>query len=143
VVYELSATLRPGLDTGVWTTDVTFTTTSPILPVVRVPVFVDVVAPITATPATVQFPAVKVGDKRELSVVVKGDKPFKIVDVKGGDDLLKAVADGSEAKPAHILRLVFEPNSAGDVSKTITVLTDGAQENKITIPVRGKAKADD
>jgi len=143
VTYEVSATLRPGLDTGVWTTDVMFTTTSPILPVVRVPVLVEVVAPITATPSTVQFPAVRVGDKKELSVVVKGDKPFKIVDVKGGDDLVKAVADGSEAKPAHILRLVFEPSSAGDLNKTITVVTDGGAENKITIPVRGKAKAED
>ncbi|HKB00623.1 MAG TPA: DUF1573 domain-containing protein [Gemmataceae bacterium] len=143
VVYELSATLKPGLDTGVWTTDLMFNTTSPVLPVVRVPVVVDVVAPITATPAAVQFPAVKVGDKKELSVVVKGDKPFKILDVKGGDDLVKAVADGSEAKAAHIVRLVFQPSAAGELTKTITVVTDNGAENKITIPVRGKAKMDD
>jgi hypothetical protein len=143
VVYEVSATLKPGLDTGIWTTDVMFNTTSPVLPTVRIPVLVDVVAPITATPATVQFPAVKVGDRKELSVIVKGDKPFKILDVKGGDDLVKAVADGSEAKPAHILRLVFQPSAAGDLSKTITVVTDGGSENKITIPVRGRGKSDD
>jgi Protein of unknown function (DUF1573) len=143
VVYELDATLKPGLDTGVWTTDLTFTTSSPVLPVVRVPVLVEVVAPITATPATVQFPAVRVGDRKELSVVVKGDKPFKIVDVRGGDDLVKAVADGAEAKAAHILRLVFQPSAAGDLTKTITVVTDGGSENKITIPVRGKARVDD
>jgi hypothetical protein len=142
VVYEVSATLKPGLDVGAWTTDVMFSTSSPNLPTVRIPVYVDVVAPITATPATVQFPVVKVGDKKELSVVVKGDKPFKILDVKGGDDLLKAVADGSEAKQAHILRLVFQPNEAGEHSKTITVLTDGGSENKVTIPVTGKARDD-
>jgi hypothetical protein len=143
VVYEVSATLKPGLDLGAWTTDVMFHTSSPMLPVVRIPVYVDVVAAITATPAVVQFPVVKVGDKKELSVVVKGDKPFKILGVKGGDDLVKAVADGSEPKQAHIVRLVFQPSAAGDHSKTITVLTDGGGESKVTIPVRGKARDDD
>jgi hypothetical protein len=143
VVYEISATLKAGLDTGSWTTDLVFTTNSAMLPTIRLPLYVDVVAPITATPATVQFPAVKVGEKKELSVVVKGDKPFKILDVKGGDGLITAHADGSEAKQAHVVRLVFQPSEAGDLSKTITVVTDGGAEGKVTIPVRGKAKGDE
>jgi hypothetical protein len=143
VVYEVSATLKPGLDVGIWTTDVLFNTTNPSLPTVRIPVLAEIVAPITATPAVVQFPMIKVGDKKEVSVVVKGDKPFKILDVKGGDGLVTAVAEGSEAKQAHIVRLVFQPNMAGDLSKTITVVTDNGAESKITIPVRGKARDDD
>ena len=47
---------------------------------------------ITATPSAVQFSMVRVGEKKELSVVVKGDKPFKILDVKGGDGLITAAA---------------------------------------------------
>jgi Protein of unknown function (DUF1573) len=140
VVYEITANLKPGLDTGAWTTDILFNTSSPSLPTVRIPVLVEVVAPITATPSVVQFPMIKVGDKKEMSVVVKGDKPFKIIDVKGGDDLIKAVAEGSEAKQAHVVRLVFQPNMAGDLAKTITVVTDTGAEGKITIPVRGKAR---
>lgn len=143
VVYEVSATLKPGLDVGTWTTDVVFNTTSPLLPQVRLPVYADVVAAITATPAQVQFPMVKVGDEKEMSVVVKGDKPFKIVDVKGGDGLVTAVAEGNEPKQAHIVRLVFKPNAAGELSKTITVVTDNGAEGKVTIPVRGKSKNDD
>jgi hypothetical protein len=143
VVYEVSAALKPGLDTGAWTTDVLFNTTSPSLPTIRIPVVVEVVAPITATPAVVQFPMIKVGDKKEMSVVVKGDKPFKILDVKGGDGLVTAVAEGTEAKQAHIVRLVFQPNAAGDLSKTITVVTDNGAEGKITIPVRGRARDDE
>jgi hypothetical protein len=142
VVYELTASLKPGLDVGSWTTDVVFTTTNPSLPSVRIPVNVDVVAPITATPAAVQFPAVKVGDKREVSVVVKGDKPFRIVEVKGGDDLVTVVADGSEAKAAHVVRLVFQPNAPGDLTKTITVVTDTGSEGKVQISVRGRAKVE-
>jgi hypothetical protein len=142
VVYEVSARLLSGLDTGTWTTDVLFNTSSPSLPSVRIPIVVEVVAPITATPSVVQFPVLKVGDRKEMSVVVKGDKPFKILDVKGGDDLITAKAEGTEARQAHVLRLVFEPHKAGDLSKTITVLTDNAEE-AITIPVRAKARGTD
>ena len=143
VVYEVSATLKPGLDLGTWTTDLVFHTNSAMLPTIRIPLYADVVAPITATPAAVQFPAVRVGEKKEMSVVVKGDKPFKILDVKGGDGLITAHADGKEAKQAHVVRLVFQPNAAGDLSKTITVVTDGGAEGKITIPVRAKARGDE
>ena len=142
VVYEVSATLKSGLDTGTWTTDLVFNTTSPQLPSIRIPLYVEVVAAITATPAAVQFPMVKVGDKKEMSVVVKGDKPFKILDVKGGDGVVTAVADGSEAKQAHVVRIVYQPSEAGDLIKTITVTTDTGAEGKITIPVRGKAKGE-
>ncbi|HVK13524.1 MAG TPA: DUF1573 domain-containing protein [Gemmataceae bacterium] len=140
VVYELSATLKPGLDVGSWTTDVMFTTTSGILPTVRVPVTVDVVAAITATPASVQFPMVKVGDEKEMTVIVKGDKPFKITGVKGAEGAVDVIADTDEAKEAHTVRIVYKPTAAGDVSKTIVVQTDAGAEGKISIPVRGKAK---
>lgn len=142
VVYEVTATLKPGLDVGLWGTDLTFTTNSATLPTVRIPVQAEVVAMITATPALVQFPAVKVGDKKELSVVVKGDKPFKILGVKGADGLVTAEAtDAADAKATHVLRLVFHPEAAGDVDRTITVVTDGG-DGQVVIPVRGKAKSD-
>jgi hypothetical protein len=140
VVYELTATLKPGLDVGSWTTDVMFTTSSGILPTVRVPVLVDVVAAITASPASVQFPMVKVGDEKEMTVIVKGDKPFKITGVQGADNGLEAVADNGEAKEAHVVKITYKPTAAGDVSKTIVVQTDAGAEGKISIPVRGKAK---
>ena len=41
---------------------------------------------------------VKVGDKKEMSVVVKGDKPFKILDVKGATALVEAVADSGRGQ---------------------------------------------
>jgi hypothetical protein len=65
------------------------------------------------------------------------------VDVKGGDGSVEAVADGSESKQAHILRLLFKPSAAGEHTKMITVVTDTGSEGKVTIPVRGKAKNDE
>jgi hypothetical protein len=143
VVYEISATLKPGLDVGHWTTDLVFNTTSAQLPQIRLTLFAEVVASITATPASVQFPVIKVGDKKEMSVVVKGDKPFKIVDLTGADEAVTAETDNHEAKQAHVVRIVYSPDKAGDVAKTITVVTDTGAEGKVAIPVRGKARGDE
>jgi hypothetical protein len=41
------------------------------------------------------------------------------------------------------VRLVFKPNAAGELSKTITVVTDNGIEGKVTIPVRGKSRNED
>jgi len=142
VVYELSATMKPGLDVGLWTTDVSFSTTNSTLSTIKMPVSVEIVAAITATPATVQFPSVKVGDTKEMNVIVKGDKPFKIVDVKGDDNLVMAVAaDKDEAKETHVVRLVFKPSEAGELTRTIIVVTDNGTKSEVTIPVRAKAKS--
>ena len=142
VVYEVATELKPGLDVGTWTTDVMLSSNNASVGSFNIPVTVEIVAPITATPAQVQFPSVKVGDSKELVVVVKGDKPFKIVEVKGGDGLIKAVADGTMSKQAHIVRLVFKPSEAGENIKNIVVLTDNGTEGKVTIPVRTSAKMD-
>lgn len=143
VVYDVSATLKPGLDVGIWTTDALFTSSNPSLTTIRIPVVVEVVAAITATPASVQFPSVKIGDTKELSVVVKGDKPFKILEIKGGDGLIKAVADGSDAKQAHVVRIVYKPSEVGELTKTLTVVTDSGSLANVNISVRGKARVEE
>ena len=43
---------------------------------------------------------------------------------------------------AHVVRLVFHPDAAGDHSRTITVVTDTGDEGEIIIQVRGRAKKD-
>lgn len=142
VVYEIVSELKPGLDVGMWTTDITVVSSNPAASNFKIPVNVEIVAPITATPAQVQFPAVKVGDSKELVVVVRGDKPFKIVEVKGGDGLIKAVSDSTTSKQAHIVRLVFKPSEAGENTKNLVVVTDNGTEGKVTIPVKTSAKMD-
>lgn len=142
VVYELAATMKPGLDVGTWTTDMVINTNNLNYASIRIPVMVDITAPITVTPSQVQFPTVKVGESKEMVIVVKGDKPFKIVDVQGGDGLIKAVAEGNESKQSHLVRLVFKPNSAGENVKNLVVVTDNGTEGKVTIPVRTTAKMD-
>ena len=45
--------------------------------------------------------------------MVKGDKPFKILEVKGGDGLVTALSDGNEAKQAY-RSACHQPSEAGD-----------------------------
>src|SRR5262249_21581339 len=78
VSYELTARPRPDTPVGKWYTDVWVKTNNPSLPRVRVPLTVEVEAPLTVNFTTVNLGEVKVGETAERKLVVRGTRPFKI-----------------------------------------------------------------
>src|SRR5262249_51533946 len=81
--YQLTAKLRGDTPAGKWYTDVWVKTNLPDLPQVRVPLTVEVESALTVSPAAVTFGSVKAKDEAERRVIVRGVKPFKILEVKG------------------------------------------------------------
>jgi hypothetical protein len=139
VTYEISATLRPDLPMGKWYTDIWLVTTNPNLAKVRVPLQVDVSAPVTVTPAALSLGEIKIGDDVEQNVLVKGDKPFKITSIKGADGVVTVKEAAAEAKAIHIITVKVKPSETGDIVKELTVVTDEADNTTVSIPVRAKA----
>jgi len=139
VTYEISASLRNDLPVGKWYTDVWLTTSNPSLQKVRVPLHVDVTAPVTVTPASLSLGDIKVGDDVEQNVLVKGDKPFKITSIKGADGIVAVNEPSAEAKAIHIIRVKVRPTASGDIAKDLQVVTDGADGGTVSIPIRGRA----
>lgn len=138
VVYEVSAKLRPDLPVGKWFTDVWVQTSNSSMPKLRIPLTVEVQPAIAVSPNGVQFNAVKVGEKGEQKVLVRAEKPFKILEVKGAADGVTVDGKFDEAKAVHILTLTYQPSKAGELSNSLTVVTDGG-EKEVTIAVRGTA----
>src|SRR5262249_23031084 len=112
--YELKATLRPDIPVGKWFTDVWVKTDQGGNSSVRIPVTVDVEAPLLVTPGAVQFETAHVGTLEKKQVFVRGSQPFKILEVKGGDGVFTASTTSTEAKPVHILTVQFMPGKEGD-----------------------------
>jgi hypothetical protein len=57
-------------------------------------------------------------------LVVRGKKPFKIVDVKCDDDCF-SIAKSAEARAVHLVPVEFTANEKpGKVSREISLLTD-------------------
>src|SRR5262249_40196737 len=113
VSYELTATLRSDLPVGKWFTDVWVQTNDPSMPKLRIPLTVEVLPAVSATPNVVQFGEIKVGAKGEQRLIVRGEQPFKILDVKGIDGPLSVSGKNDEAKAVHILTFTFKPEKTG------------------------------
>jgi hypothetical protein len=142
VAYELTATMRPDLPVGKWFTDVWVATNAPNMPKIRVPLSVEVTPAMTVSPNVLQFGQVKVGGKGEQKLIVRGDKPFKIVEVEGLDDGVNVSGKSDQAKAVHVLTFTYSPEKAGDLSKTVKVVTDGG-DTELQVPVRATATEDE
>jgi hypothetical protein len=144
VTYEVTAMLRPDLPAGKWFTDVWVKTSNPAMPKLRIPLTVDVLperelaqAAFTVTPNILQFGEVKVGAEAEQKLIVKGEKPFRIVDVKGADHVVAVSAKDEESKPIHVITFTIKPQKAGDVNRQLKLVTDS--ETEVSVPVRANA----
>ncbi|HET6572048.1 MAG TPA: DUF1573 domain-containing protein [Fimbriiglobus sp.] len=140
VAYEVTATLDEKCPVGDWTTDVWVKTATPGMERIRIPVRVTVVAPIAVNPETVQFGEVTVGEPAEQKVILQGNRPFKVIEVKGdgGDVAVEQVAAG--ARPVHILKVKVTPTTAGKWSKVLEIITDNKEQPKVVVPLTALAK---
>ena len=142
VTYEISASLRPDLPVGKWFTDIWLQTSNPNLAKVRVPLTVDVSAPVTATPVALMLGEIKVGDSVEQNVLVKGEKAFKIKAVQGVDNLVSVSGAGDLAKAVHVLKFTIKPTQVGEISRNISIVAEESDQPAVTIPIRAVAIKD-
>ena len=135
--YEITATLRPDTPVGKWFTDVWLNTNNPATPRIRVPLTVDVEPALNLSPATAAFGAVTTGAETERRVILRGPQPFKVKEVKGTDDRVSvATGDGDEARPVHVLTVKVKSPATGDLSRTLTIVTDLAGDSTAELPVK-------
>jgi len=137
--YEVTAKLRPDTPVGKWYTDVWLNTSNPASPRIRVPLSVDVEPALNLSPGSLALGTLKAGEKVERRVIVRGAQPFRITEVQGTDDAVQAVqaaAPGTEAKPVHVLIVTVKPGDAGDLSRTLKIVTDLTGDSVAELPVK-------
>jgi hypothetical protein len=135
VAYQLTATISDKVPVGNWYTDVWAVAENGQR--IRIPLTVNVEPSLTITPGVVEFEATPIGQPTEKSIIVKGDHPFRIIDVKGGGDSFTATDKSSEPKTTHIVRVTFKPDRAGNYVKNLEIETDLKDQSKVQLAVRG------
>lgn len=138
VTYEVTATLDENCPVGNWVSDLYLKTNAGGLERLRIPVSVNVTTAIAVTPEAVKLGDIKEGSKTESKLMLQGSQSFKILDVKGGDDIISAKPESNESRALHTLLFAVKPTKAGDISRSFEVLTDHKEMPKVTIPVTGK-----
>lgn len=138
VTYDITATLDKDCPAGNWTADIYLKTSNPAVATLRIPVTVNVTAPVAVNPEAVQFGNLSLGNATKKRVILQSGTPFKILEIKGADDQLGVKVESKEAKPIHILTLSASPKAAGGFVRKLEIVTDNKEQPKVVIPVAAK-----
>jgi hypothetical protein len=130
--YEITAKLRKDTPAGKWFTDIWLKTNNNGMQRLRVPVTVEVEAPLSVNPGTVSLGQVKAGTESDRKVIIRGVRPFKITGITGTDSQIQVRTTSNESKSVHVLTVTLNPMEAGNIFRPITVQTDLKTNGEIT-----------
>jgi hypothetical protein len=138
VSYQLTASLRADAPAGKWYTDVWLQTNNPTTPRVRVPLTVEIAAPLSISPMTVVLGEIKAGTQAERRLIVRGSTPFRIVGIKGIDKQLSVRETSGESQTVHVLTVTLRPDRAGELNRALRIQTDLTGESEITFMAKAR-----
>jgi hypothetical protein len=138
VTYEVTAYLDKDCPVGNWCSDVYLRTSNAAVAQLRVPVTVNVVAPVAVSPEAVRFGDLALGNPAETRVTVHATAPFKIVRVDGIDEQVVVRVDSDEAKSVHVLTLSVNPKLIGGFARNVEILIDNQEQPRVVVPVTAK-----
>jgi hypothetical protein len=140
VTYEVTATLRADTPVGKWYSDIWLKTNNPALARIRIPLTVEIQAPLSVSPSAVNLGQLKVGAQSQRKLIVRGVKPFRVTKIEGTDDQLKVQDSTPESKPVHVLTLTLKAAKAGEYQRKLKVITDLAEDGEVEF--QAKAQVD-
>jgi hypothetical protein len=138
VTYEVTATLDKDCPAGNWVSDVHLETSNAAVAKLRIPVSVNVVAPVAARPGVVSFGDLRMGTSEEQTITLQSGTPFKILEVKGADEQLRVKVDSGVAQATHTVVISASPKAMGGFKRTVEILTDNKEQPKVIVPVTAK-----
>jgi hypothetical protein len=131
VNYNLLVRLKDNVPVGFVKDQLTIVTNDRRADSQRIPLFIggQVVPEISVTPETLVLGSVKAGEPITKKVVVRGKKPFKILDVNCGDNCFSFNTD-QESKVLHLVEITYRPgDQPGPVKVPVTITTDRPNRN--------------
>ena len=124
VAYSLLVRLKEGAPIGYIKDQITLVTNDTRTSQIPVDIEGRVVSEITVSPVSLFMGVVQPGQKRTKQLVIKGKKPFKIVNVECDDESF-AFDLPEEAKVSHLMTVTFVAgDKPGKVTQKIRITTD-------------------
>lgn len=124
VTYRVEAEVRPDAPAGKWYTDVWLKTDHAAMPRLRIPLTVEIEGPLSVTPATVSLGKVQAGGETDRKVILRGIRPFRIVEIAGTDDQIRIRQTSTESRTVHVLTVTLTPRQPGELNRIIRIRTD-------------------
>lgn len=124
VSYKVTAQMRPDTPAGKWYSDVWVKTNNPAMPKLRIPLTVEVESALSVSPNVVTLGQVKAGTESDRKVILRGVRPFRIMNITGTDKHIRVKETTSESKTVHVLTVTLHLNEPGMFNRVIRVHTD-------------------
>ena len=141
VGYELDVKLADNAPAGYVNEQLTLTTNDRRTGKFPVAIEARVVPELTVSPAALLLGTLQPGQKVTKQIVVKGAKPFKIVDIHCENGAFQ-FKTSDEAKAVHLVPITFEaPDKPGKLVTKIEIITDLGENKSITLSVIGQISA--
>lgn len=139
VTYDVTVNLEKDCPAGNWTSDIYLETSNAAVAKLRIPVTVNVVAPVAASPETIALGDVKMGTSvPEKKVTIQSATPFKIIGVKGADDEVSVTVDKDAAQAVHTVTIAANPKAAGGFTRKVEILTDNKEQPTVIVQITAK-----
>lgn len=138
-IFRIAVALKPDAESGVLQEQIVLKTNDATSPLLTLPVTGTVQSPLSVVQGTnIRLDPVPVGREATKIVMVRGNKPFKIMKVEGEGDGLTVMYDKN---PIAIQRLTvtFKPTQPGELKRKLIILTDQNESTSVTI--EGTAEA--
>jgi hypothetical protein len=139
VGYKINVALKTDAPAGTLKYELLLKTNDPASPLVPLLVEATIQAPLSVTPATVNFGTVKAGEAKSQRVLVRGGKPFRIVAVEGLEEGLTTEfpADAGEAR---IVVIKWTAAKTGELDCPLVIKTDLDKDSSVKLTVTGKVE---
>jgi len=138
VVYDLWVTLKDTTPPGYLKDEVIVRTDDPNQQTARIPLTVEglVIPSLTVNPAVLMLGVLQPGQTVSRNLVVRGQKPFQVLDVSGPDSQFRFTLPQA-AKEIQLIGVQFQAADTGRVSGKIRIKTDSAGTNAVEASVDG------
>jgi hypothetical protein len=139
VGYRVRVTMKADAPIGTLKGDLFLKTNDPASPLLPVLVEGVIQSNLTVAPATLSLGAVKIGETLTRRVVVRGNKPFRVMSVEGmGDGIQLDSPPSVTPAPVQIVSFKCVFRKPGDFKQVVKIKTD-MQDAPVEVTIEGSA----
>ncbi len=139
VGYQAVITLKKDAPVGALKQEIFFKTNDPSSPLVPAFVLATIQAPVTVTPGKLSLGTIGMDSEVVMKVVVRANKPVKIISVEGSDEEASVEKLPTETADNHRLTIHCKPGHTGDFKRVLKIHTDG-QDAPVEVLIEGSVQ---
>jgi hypothetical protein len=136
--YRIVAKLNADAPGGAFKHELVLKTNDPQSETMIVTIEGNVQSTLSATPTSLNLGTVKLNEAKTFKVQVRGNRPFRVTEIKGDQPDISAELPAAAAM-MHIVTLRCQPTTPGPFTRQITIVTDLEKNASVTITVTGNA----